>query len=71
MEDTGVIRQYKQLVAGMPAIPFMKTDSFNIDDYVVSKSLDGLFHMVAEEEIKIRTNPAARVTSLLKEVFGK
>jgi hypothetical protein len=30
-----------------------------------------LFHVLGEEEKKIRTNPAARVTDLLKEVFGK
>jgi hypothetical protein len=71
MEEAGVTRQYKQLSAGIPAIPFVRTDSFNIDDYVVSKSLDGLFYMVAEEEKRIRTDPAARVTSLLKEVFGR
>ncbi|MEE8125287.1 MAG: DUF4197 family protein [Nitrospirales bacterium] len=38
---------------------------------VVGKSLDGLFHTLAQEKQKIRTNPAARVTDLLKEVFAK
>jgi hypothetical protein len=38
---------------------------------VVGKSLEGLFVMLAEEERKIRTNPAARVTDLMKEVFAK
>jgi hypothetical protein len=37
----------------------------------VTKALDGLFHVVGEEERKIRTNPQARVTDLLKEVFTK
>jgi hypothetical protein len=37
----------------------------------VELTLDGLFLMLAEEERKIRQNPAARVTDLLKEVFGK
>ena len=32
--------------------------------------MDGLFYMEAEEEKKIRRDPAARVTDLLKEVFG-
>jgi hypothetical protein len=36
-----------------------------------SKIVDGLFLMLAEEEKKIRQDPAARVTDLLKEVFGK
>jgi hypothetical protein len=37
----------------------------------VGKGLDGLFHVVGEEERKIRTNPSARVTDLLREVFGR
>ena len=40
------------------------------DGYVVGKSLDGLFHVLGEEETKIRNSPAARVTPLLKDVFG-
>jgi hypothetical protein len=38
---------------------------------VTNKSLDGLFYMIGQEEKKIRTDPAARVTDLLKNVFGK
>jgi len=38
---------------------------------VVGKALDGLFRVVGDEERKIRTDPAARVTTLMKEVFGK
>jgi len=37
---------------------------------VTEKALDGLFYMVGQEEKKIRTDPAARVTDLLKTVFG-
>lgn len=71
MNDVGVTRQYKELVGHFKAIPFAKSDLIDIDRYVVRKSLDGLFLMLAEEERKIRTNPAARVTDLLKEVFAK
>jgi Protein of unknown function (DUF4197) len=46
------------------------TGKFDLDSYVVHKSLDGLFYMVGQEERKIRTNPAAQVTPLLREVFG-
>jgi hypothetical protein len=69
--EVGVTRQYKELVGKVEAIPFMKSESLDINQYVVTKGLDGLFYMVGEEEKKIRTNPAARVTDLLKEVFGK
>ena len=43
---------------------------FDLDDYVTNGALEGLFTMLAEEEKKIRQDPAARVTDLLKEVFG-
>ena len=69
--EVGVTRQYKDLVGRAQAIPFLKVESLDVDNYVVVKSLDGLFHVLGEEEHKIRTNPAARVTDLLKEVFGK
>ena len=71
MNEVGVTRQYKELVGQFQSIPFMKSESLDIDHYVVTKALDGLFYVVGEEEKKIRTNPAARVTDLLKEVFGK
>ena len=71
MNEVGVTRQYKELVGRYESIPFVKKETFDIDGYVVTKALDGLFHVVGEEERKIRTNPQARVTDLLKEVFGK
>ena len=71
MNEVGATRQYKELVGRLQAIPFLKTEAFDLDGYVVGKGLDGLFHMVGQEEIKIRTNPAARATDLLKEVFAR
>jgi len=42
----------------------------DLDDYVTTMAIDGLFTLLADEEEKIRENPAARVTDLLKKVFG-
>ena len=70
MNEVGVTRQYKGLVGRYESIPFVKKESFDLDQYVVTKALDGLFHMVGDEETKIRKNPTARTTDLLKEVFG-
>jgi len=69
--EVGVTRQYKELAGRFQSIPFVKTETVDIDQYVTTKALDGLFYVVAQEEKKIRTDPAARVTDLLKEVFGK
>ncbi len=71
MDEVGVTRQYNQLVGRARAIPFLKSEFLDINEYVVSKALDGLFYVLAEEERKIRKDPAARITELLKEVFGK
>ena len=71
MEEVGATSQYKQLMGRAQSIPFMKTEAFDLDSYVVGKSLDGLFYVLGQEETKIRKNPASRVTPLLKEVFGK
>jgi hypothetical protein len=71
MNEVGVARQYKDLLARAQAIPFFRTEDYDLDRYVVGKSLDGLFHVVGEEERKIRTNPTARTTELLREVFSR
>ncbi len=71
MDQVGVAAQYKSLVGQYSSLPFVNAEIFDLDSYVVGKSLDGLFHTLAQEEQKIRTNPAARVTELLKEVFAK
>lgn len=71
MNEVGATRQYKDLIGRLQQIPFVKTQSLDIDEYVVGKALDGLFYMVGEEEKKIRKDPLARVTSILKDVFGR
>jgi hypothetical protein len=71
MADTGVVTQYRQLTGALPSLPFAHTPNLDITDYVVGKALDGLFYMLGQEEKKIRTNPAAQITPLLKEVFGR
>lgn len=71
MQTVGVTRQYEKMMDRYQSVPFAKSISFDVDQYTVDKALDGLFYMLAEEEGKIRTNPAAQVTDLLKKVFGQ
>ena len=71
MSEVGVTRSYKNMMSKYESIPFVDKQSLDLDHYVTEKSLDGLFYMVGQEEKKIRTDPAARVTDLLKTVFGK
>ena len=70
MNDVGVNRQYNDLIGRYKSVPFAQSITFDVNQYVTEKATDGLFYVVAQEERKIRTNPAARVTDLLKEVFG-
>ncbi len=51
-------------------IPFIEKQNPNLDDYITTKAMDGLFIMIAKEEKKIRKDPLARVTNILKKVFG-
>ena len=72
MKDVGVMQQYKQLQSAYQSAPLASTfPSPDIEAYVIAKALDGLFLVLGEQERKIRTNPAAQVTELLKKVFGK
>jgi hypothetical protein len=69
MNDVGVTRSFKQMMDKARNIPLLKKQSVDLDHYVTSKALDGLFVVVGEEEKKIRKDPAARVTELLRTVF--
>ena len=70
MEQVGVIKQYNQLTRNAVAGQLLKAQGLEMDDYVLGKTLDGLFYVLAQEERKIREDPAARTTALLREVFG-
>jgi hypothetical protein len=69
MQRVGVVQQYNRMLASTPGGSSL-TGQFDLNKYVVGKTLDGLFLMLGEEEKKIRKDPAAQTTSLLKEVFG-
>lgn len=70
MSEVGVTRSYQTLDAKIQTMPLAEPLRFDLDQYVTDKALAGLFLMLAEEEKKIRTDPAARVTDLLQKVFG-
>lgn len=42
----------------------------DLNKYVTEKAIAGLFHMVEQEENKIRKDPMARVSDILQKVFG-
>ncbi len=71
MSEVGVTQAYQSVDRKIRALPYTKSLSLDIDEYVTDRALDGLFLMLAKEEAKIRQDPAARVTDLLKKVFAE
>ncbi len=72
LQDVGAIQSYRQMADSYKSIPFAGSFAdVDLDNYVTNKAVDGLFTMIGEEEKKIRTDPAARGSELLKKVFGK
>jgi hypothetical protein len=71
MTKCGTTAAYQQVLEKAKGMsPFFSNPSFDLNAYVTGKAMDGLFKMVAEEEKRIRENPVARSTDLLKSVFG-
>ena len=65
-----VLKYWKPLATKYNKIPLVTKVNPDLDDYVTLKATDGLFILVAQEELKIRKDPAARVSEILKKVFG-
>ena len=62
--------KYNQYAQKGVAYGLVKKDQANLDEYVTQKTLDGLFHMVGEEEKKIRQDPVQAGSDIIKKVFG-
>jgi hypothetical protein len=71
LEKTGATKHWKTVFETYNKLPttFNKVNP-DLAGYVTDRGLSGLFYQVAEEEMQIRKNPAARVTETLKKVFG-
>jgi len=65
-----VTSYWTPLATAYNKLPGVKKQNPNLDEYVTNKAINGLMLMIAEEEKNIRKNPAARVSDLLKKVFG-
>lgn len=71
MDQTGLAQLSRFVIDRYNRLPLVEPAEFDIDAYVVDATLDGLFVLIAEEELAIRTDPAARVTDLLRRVFAE
>ena len=67
----GVTQQYKSLTASYgPVMKLAGVQPVELDGYVTQKAMDGLFTTIGQEEAKIRQDPAARTSEILRKVFG-
>jgi uncharacterized protein DUF4197 len=69
-EKVGVAQRYREVAKPAAAFGLLKTEHADLDEYVTLKALDGLYFMLAEEEKKIRKDPASAAKSIVRKVFG-
>jgi hypothetical protein len=70
LSQAGAVKAFDDVMARYSLLPLASTVKTDLTSYAVEKTLDGIFHYLAQEEAAIRTNPAARTTALLRQVFG-
>ncbi len=70
LNKTQATKYYTDLATTYNKIPLTKKVNPDLKAYATQMAINGLFVLVAEEEAKIRENPLARTTDLLKRVFG-
>lgn len=70
LDKVGATRTFAAMMGRASSLPLGGKVAFDLDAYVTGKALDGLFLMIGREEEKIRKDPVARTTDLLRTVFG-
>lgn len=70
LKQVNATKYWGDVMGAYNKIPFVKKVDPDLTAYVTQKAIEGLFVMIAKEELNIRQNPGARATELLKKVFG-
>lgn len=70
LDKVGATKNWNAIFSTYNKLPFVEKVNPDLVEYATGKAIDGLFVQIAKEELKIRQDPAARVTDLLKKVFG-
>lgn len=68
--ETRATRYYEEIAETYNALPLTPDIEPDLADYAIERAIDGLFVLIADEEARIRANPTARTTKLLRRVFG-
>ncbi len=70
LNKVNATKYYGEIVSRYNQIPLVQKVNPDLDDYATDQAIEGLFVMIAKEEMNIRENPVARTTEILKRVFG-
>jgi len=62
--------KYNEIAASGAKFGLVKEEDANLEDYVTRRALDGLFITIADEEKKIRKDPAGTASAIVRKVFG-
>lgn len=70
LDKVGATKHWATLFNTYNKLPMVSKVNPDLEEFVTNKAIDGLFVQIAKEEREIRDNPGARVSDLLKRVFG-
>jgi len=70
MQKVKLAEKYDEIAASGAKLGLVKDEDAQLEDYVTRKALDGLFVVIAEEEKKVRQDPARAASAILRKVFG-
>jgi len=70
MEKVSLAESYDRFASRGVRLGLVHKEDANLEDYITRRALDGLFLVIAEEEKKIRRDPMAAATAILRKVFG-
>jgi len=70
LNEVGAVQAYDAVMGEYSSLPFVPNVKADLNSYVVTEGMNGIFHYIAAEEAAIRHNPVDRTTDILKKVFG-
>jgi hypothetical protein len=71
LSQVGAVEAYDEVMADYRGLPFVPDVKADLTDHVTTRTEDGIFHYLAQQEAAIRKDPAKQTTELLKKVFGQ
>ena len=69
-EKVQLAQQYNKLAAMASQYGLVKKEEASLEQYVTQKTLDGVYVIMAQEEVAIRKDPVGQANGLIKRVFG-